>query len=275
VTAGVKSEHAEELFRILDPRFIRRLKKSVLPQLPEKIYTTRYVRMETPGGGMSKQGVAYESMRKEMLAELDGGILMASDPLAKAIRLTQFASACGAIVDGNLVLTEPSCKVDALEEILLELGDEKAVVFAESRQLIELAHARLVKLSGVKSGPFFGLKFGIITGRVPEQDRSEYVRQFQGGGLKAILLTLGAGGEGLTLTTASTVIFLQRSWNSVQNTQAEDRVHRIGQDSSVTIIDVVTEGTIEERIRAGLRGKAAMAEEICRDEERMREWLKK
>ncbi len=285
--AGIKSEHAEELFRILDPRFIRRLKSVVLPQLPPKVYSTRTVRMETPGGTRTKQGVAYESMRKDMLAQLDGGTLMAANPLTRALRLCQFAACCGELVpngtvdaqgnlDFDLVLTEPSCKVDALEDIILELGVEQAVVFAESRQLIEVAHARLVKASGVKDGPMFGMKVGLVTGAVPDFERQENVRAFQSGKLKVLLLTLAAGGEGLTLTAASTAIFLQRSWNAVLNMQAEDRIHRIGQESgSVTIIDVVTEGTIESRVRDALAHKAGVLEEIVRDEDTLRGWLAK
>jgi ATP-dependent helicase STH1/SNF2 len=285
--AGIKSEHAEELFRILDPRFIRRVKSVVLPQLPEKVYTTRYVKMETAGGSKTKQGTAYETMRKEMLAALDSGTLLAANPLTQAIRLCQFASAYGELEptgeldeQGNaktrLVLTDPSCKADALEEILLETGDSPVVVFAESKQLINLCNTRLVKAAGAKDNPMFGWRVGLVTGDVPDYERAENVRLFQDGQLKVLLLTLGAGGEGLTLTAASTAIFLQRSWSAVQNAQAEDRIHRIGQTAtSVNIIDVITEGTIEDRVRAVLAEKAGMLEEITRDGQTMKEWLAK
>lgn len=285
--AGIKSEYAAELFKILDPRFIRRVKEVVLPQLPAKVYATRYVKMETAGGSKTKQGTAYEQMRKEMMTALETGVLMAANPLTQAVRLCQFASAYGELVPtgeldehgqpkSNLILTEPSCKVDALEEILLEVGDGQVVVFAESKQLINLAHARLVKESGKKDGPMFGWKLGLITGDIPDYQRAENVRLFQNGELKVLLLTLAAGGEGLTLTAASTAIFLQRSFNAVQNAQAEDRIHRIGQEAaSVNIIDVVTEGTIEERVRDVLMTKAGMLEEITRDETTIKEWLAK
>ena len=285
--AGIKSEMAEELFRILDSRFIRRIKSVVLPQLPPKIYATRYVKMETPGGSKTKQGVAYDSMRKVILASLDAGVLMASSPLVQATRLCQFASAYGELVPTAelddmgvpktaLVLSDPSCKADALEEILLEVGDEQVVVFAESKQLINLCYNRLVAETGKKDGPMFGWKLGLITGDIPDYPRTENVRLFQNGEIKVLLLTLAAGGEGLTLTAASTAVFLQRSFNAVQNAQAEDRIHRIGQDAdSVTIIDVITEGTIEERVRDVLVTKAGMLEEIARDEANVKAWLAK
>jgi SNF2 family DNA or RNA helicase len=275
------------LFRILDSRFIRRIKSVVLPQLPQKIYSTRYAKMETPAGSKTKQGVAYDSMRKEMLAALDTGVLMASSPLVQATRLCQFASAYGELVSTGelddmgvpktgLMLSDPSCKADALEEILLEVGDEQVVVFAESKQLINLCYNRLVAETGKKDGPMFGWKLGLITGDVPDYQRAENVRLFQAGEMKVLLLTLAAGGEGLTLTAASTAVFLQRSFNAVQNVQAEDRIHRIGQDAdSVTIIDVITEGTIEERVRDVLMTKAGMLEEIARDEANVKAWLAK
>lgn len=279
--AGIKSETSEELFRILDPRFVRRVKQVVLPQLPEKVYTVRHIEMGTT------QKKAYETMRKEMLASLDGGTLIASSPLTQAIRLCQFASASGELVDTDppeldlggllkkrLTLTDPSNKADALEEILLEVGDGQVVVFAESKQLINLCHDRLVKASGTKDNPFFGLTTGLITGDVPDYQRAENVRQFQEGAIKVLLLTLAAGGEGLTLTAASTAVFLQRSWSAVQNAQAEDRIHRIGQEAaSVNIIDVVTPGTIEDRVRGVLATKAGMLEEIARDADTLRGWL--
>lgn len=287
VVAGLKSETSAELFKVLDPRFIRRLKSVVLPQLPEKIYSTRYVKMETEAGSKTKQGTAYENMRKEMVAALDSGVLLASSPLVQATRLCQFASAYGELVPTgevdengvektNLILTDPSCKADALEEILLEVGDGPVVVFAESKQLINLCHDRLVKASGVKDGPMTGWEFGLITGDVPDYLRAENVRRFQAGELKVLLLTLAAGGEGLTLTAASTAVFLQRSFNAVQNAQAEDRIHRIGQDAAcVNIIDVVTEGTIEERVRDVLVTKAGMLEEVARDAATIKAWLAK
>ena len=286
VVAGLKSETSEELFKILDPRFVRRLKSVVLPQLPEKVYTTRYVTMTTPGGVKTKQGKAYDDMRKEMLAALDSGVLLATSPLVQATRLVQFASAYGELVPSgevdaegnpksNLILTDPSCKADALEEILLEVGDGQVVVFAESKQLINLCHDRLVKASD-KDGVFAGWEFGLITGDVPDYQRAANVQRFQNGEIKVLLLTLAAGGEGLTLTAASTAVFLQRSFNAVQNVQAEDRIHRIGQAAdSVNIIDVITEGTIEERVRDVLITKAEMLEEIARDETTIKAWLAK
>lgn len=262
VVAGLKSETKDELFKILEPRMIRRTKKMVMPQLPEKVYTTRTIEL------VPKQRKAYDQLRKDMLAELDGGILLATNPLTRLTRLLQFASAHGEIdAEENLILTEPSCKVDALEEIVEELGQQQAVVFAESRQLIELAFKRLQK-KGVSSA--------MLTGTVPPPERAENVQNFQSGKTRILLLTLGAGGEGLTLTAASVAIFLQRSFSAVKNAQAEDRIYgRVNDAHGAEIIDVIARDTVEDRIREVLADKDAKLQEIVRDEENLRRWLAK
>ncbi len=257
---GLVGENKDELFRIIDPRFMRRTKAAVLSQLPAKIYAVRYCEM------VPKQKKAYEEMRKEQYAQLENGVLLATNPLTKMTRLLQFASAFGELDGEKLILTEPSCKIDALEEIVAELGAQQAVVFAQSKQLVNLGCARLLKA---------GYRVASITGDILEHDRAIAVRDFQERKLKVLLLTLGAGGEGLTLTAASTAVFLQRSWSHVQNVQAEDRIHRIGQEDAVTIVDVITQGTAEERVHASGAYKAYMAEQVTRDADTLKRWLAK
>lgn len=256
---GLKAEHKDEFYRILDPKFVRRTKAAVLPQLPPKMYATRYVELGP------KQKKAYDDMRKHMIAEIDGGAAMASSPLARLTRLTQFASAYAEMgPNGNPVMSDPSCKVEALEEIAAELGGQKAVVVMQSVQLARMCSARLEKL---------GYRHGAITGDVSTQDRMEYIRRFQEAELQFIVVTLGAGGEGITLTAAQTMIRLQRSYSLVQILQVEDRLHRIGQEGSVEIIDVVAQDTVEIPQIATIRDKGDMLEEVVRDEAMLREWL--
>jgi len=266
---GLKSEHKEELFKILDPRFIRRTKEAVLPELPPAIPITRTVEMSP------KQKGAYEMMRKEMIAELESGLLVVTNPLARMTRLLQFASAYGEVDEGgNLILTDPSCKVDALLEIVDELGDDRAIVFAESRQLIELAHKHLIRAK--PHGP--GLQVGLITGNVDVIDRNKYIADFNAGKLPLMLMTLGAGGEGLSFPGCSTAIFLQRSFSFVKNTQAEDRIRGIGRGTAgvpPTIIDIITLNTIESRVHEVRQEKADQLEEVARDKEVLFQWLMK
>jgi SNF2 family DNA or RNA helicase len=261
--AGLKSETRDELFKILDPRMIRRTKAAVLPQLPPKTFSTRYVEMGP------KQKKPYEEMRKEMMADLQGGILLAGNPLVRATRLIQFASATGEMREEQLILTDPSCKVDALEEIAEELGDQRAVVFAESRQLIEIAARRLAEAK---------YRVAQVTGAIAAHDRAFNVTSFNEGKLDLLLLTLGAGGEGLSFPGCSVGIFLQRSWSMVKNLQAEDRIHGIGrgvEGMATEIIDVITANTIEAKVHAIRVEKGAMLEELVRDEATLKTWLAK
>lgn len=250
---GVKPETKEEFYSIVDPRFIRRIKEAVLPDLPPKIYQTRYVEMNR------KQARAYKQMRDHYIALLDDDAsTIATNPLVHLTRLSQFACAYADVnEDGKLVLSEPSCKLDALDEIYDEVGDLQIVVFAESRQLIQLAEKRAEKQ---------GIEYVSIHGDVGEAMRDINIEKFQGGKAKVCFVTLGAGGEGITLTAGSVAVFLQRSWSPIKNKQGEDRLHRPGQDADkVEYIDLVTEDTVEEERLLRLDEKEGRFQEIVRD----------
>lgn len=261
---GIRGENRDEFIRILDPRFIRRPTKIVVPDLLDKLPPqTRRIEL------VPKQRKAYEQLRKELLAELDSGVLMATNPLTRMTRLIQLAAAYGEVDSSGqqMVLSEPSSTLDAMDEYLTDIGDqEPAVIFAESRQLIELAAARLTKQK---------VPHGLVTGAQQDHERQRAVDDFQAGNIRVILLTLGAGGEGLTLTASRHVLFLQRSTSLVKNRQAEDRVYRKGQTREVQRTDIVPVNTIVEHIRALGEEKEGRLEEICRDEEVLRRWLAK
>lgn len=276
---GLKPETKEEFFAITDPHVRRMPKSLVLSQLPKKQYTTRYVEMSP------KQAKAYKTMSDDMVAQVDdtgaGDRVVAVNPLTQLTRLTQFASAFAEVIavpkkdpdtgyeyfDNEIRLSEPSNKLDALEEILEEAGDKPIVVFAQSRQLIELASKRLEKNK---------VPHGMIVGGQSADERQGVIDRFQRGDYRAVLATVQAGGVGITLTRADTLVFLQRSWSMVDNSQAEDRVHRIGSEihESIEIIDIVSEGTIEEGQRQALQAKTDRLQEIVRDVELMRRMSK-
>jgi SNF2 family DNA or RNA helicase len=254
---ALRPDTKDELLAILDSRFLRRTKAEVLQFLPPISRQTRYVPMDP------KQKKAYDSMLKEMITELDSGLLITTNPMTKMLRLLQLASATPVLdEDGNVVeLAKPSCKVDALREIIEESDNAPLVCFTVSRKLADLVHDNL-------GG-------GLVTGEVSPDERAEAVRAFQAGESNLITLTTGAGAEGLTLTAASRAVFLQRPWSLVQSLQAEARIHRIGQDAShVEILDVVTEGTVESAVAMTLGDKEALLQEVVRDAERFARLLK-
>jgi SNF2 family DNA or RNA helicase len=251
---GLRQDNAAEFFSFFDSRYRRVTKAAAAPWLPEKY---RSVREATMPAKMIK---AYAEMEEQMITRLaDGTIVFATNQLVQATRLLQMASAYGSTeADGTYHMMEPSPKLDVMEEILEETEGRPIVICALSKQLINLAAARLEKK---------GIPFGLITGDIHEIDRRKNLDQFQAGRLKALLFTLGAGGEGLTMTAADTIVFLQRSWSCIQNLQAEDRVHRIGSEihEAIHVIDIVTPGTIEERQIARVHEKLQRMEEIRRD----------
>jgi len=146
------------------------------------------------------------------------------------------------------------------------MGDEPLVVAAVSRQLIELAAKRLEKHK---------ISYGLVTGAQSALERQGAVKDFQEGRTRVILLTLGAGAEGITLTRANTMLFMQRSYSEVQNMQGEDRIHRIGSEhhAEVRIIEQITPGTVEENRIDLLRGKQWRMEDVMRDAEALKKLL--
>lgn len=262
---GVKPHMEDEFYRTVNPHMRRMLKERVLPWLPKVINDRRDVEMST------KQKKAYEQMRDSMIAQLEGeSVLLAPSILTQTTRLVQFANAYANIEvdplsgEEKVVLSEPSCKVDALMDDIKsgDFGNDSVAVCAVSRQLINLLSAAMSKAK---------IEHGLITGDQTEDQRQAAIDDFQSGRTKWVLFTAQAGGVGVTLTAARRLIMLQRPWSLVDYKQAVDRVHRIGseQHESILITDYVTEGTIEERVIKVLESKADSFEQVVKDKEQL------
>lgn len=253
---GLQEGTKPEFFDIIDPRMRRMPKDAVLPWLPKKTYSERYIEM-TP-----KQQKAYEQMEAGLIAQIDAGVVVASNPLVQLTRCSQFASAFAEINEetGEVLLAAPSNKVDAMLEVYEEMAGDSLVVFAKSRQLIGLAEKALANK---------GIDFGLIVGGQSVDEREHNKENFQLGRVPIILCTIAAGGIGITLTKAHTACFMERSWSMVENSQAEDRIHRIGSEihDKITVVDLISIGTVEERQRIVLGNKLDRLEEVMRDRE--------
>jgi SNF2 family DNA or RNA helicase len=267
---GVKPHMQEEFYKTINPHMRRMLKAKVLPWLPEIMRERRDVEMST------KQKKAYVQMRDHMIAELeDGGAVTAPSILTQTTRLNQFANACAELVlhestgELKVVLSDPSCKVDALMSDIKanDFGEDSVAVCAVSRQLIYLLSNAMTKA---------GINHGLITGAQNEDERQKAIDDFQSGRIKWILFTAQAGGVGVTLTAARRLIMLQRPWSLVDYKQALDRVHRIGSEihDSIIITDYITEDSIEERVIQVLETKAENFEQIVRDKDQLIDILK-
>ena len=218
----------------IKPFFVRRRKKDVLKDLPDKYYTEVRVSL-TP-----EQFRVYEQMRKNMVAWIGAqqdDLLAAPVVIAQLTRLQQFSCAYAELDEkGRVRLHEPSSKIDALMELLDEAEGEQFVVFSRFRQLINLVEQRLLGA---------GVSLVTLTGGTPQEERAGIVSRFQDGKARVFAGTIAAGGVGITLHAASRVVFLDRDWSPANNSQAEDRLHRIGQKNAVQVIDVIAKKTVD------------------------------
>ena len=268
---GLKPDMVDEFHQVTLPLYRRLPKEIILPQLPKKLpVIIRHTTM-TP-----KQAKAYHQMENDQLAILND-ILAAKNQLTVLTRLLQFAAASASVEyitklvkqpDGTerdeekavVTLEDPSGKVDDLMELLEEMDDEPLVVGAVSRQLIEIAAARLKEA---------GISYGLVTGAQSGDQRAEAVSRFQAGEHRVIMVTLGTGAEGITLTRSRVLLFMQESWSPITNDQFVDRIHRIGSEihgtRGIQVIKQITPDTVEERKPLVLEGKYEHIEEVLQD----------
>jgi SNF2 family DNA or RNA helicase len=256
VILGFEPSHEEEMLKWFDPYMLRRTKAEIIPSYQGKL-PVRTIEVEM--GGVQKK--AYKQMQEHMLVRGEDGILAAPSPIEQLLRLNQFAAATPEVteVDGEMKVTAlktPSCKAAALLEVLEELGTAPAVVFAESRLLIDLMAEVLEKAE---------ISYISITGGQDSLQRKANIDKFQGGNARVALCTYGAGAESITLNRADTVIRLQRSYNFVSDTQAPDRVDRGERTVPVQVIDIVTQGTTEAAVHTRVGEKAELFQQVVRD----------
>jgi SNF2 family DNA or RNA helicase len=265
VIGGLNPATKPELFKFLNPRMRRMLKSDVLSQLPEKVFTTINVEMT------KEQKKMYDQIADGIGTRLpDGTLMIPKTDLVGRTRMLQFSSASmqenGTHIDkatGEVVqdykMCEPCPKLDVMEDLLKDMDGKPLVVAAVHKQLIDLAEARLLKA---------GIPYGKITGDVPQWERDLYVQKFQAGEIRVMLLTMQAGGVGITLTAADTMLRLQCSWSMIDNTQVVDRIHRIGAEKhqQVNIIDLVVSGSVEEDQVAKVQQKHMILQDVVQDD---------
>jgi SNF2 family DNA or RNA helicase len=242
------------------PFLLRRTKELVLSELPPLTEIVRWVELE---GG---QRDIYESLRvvfdkklREVLLEKGVGQsqIMILDALLKLRqvccdpRLVKLASAKAIVKKGEA----GSAKLTLLLEMLEELLDEgrKILLFSQFTSMLALIEAALDQQ---------GIKYAKLTGQT--KDRETQILDFQEGRVPLFLISLKAGGTGLNLTAADTVIHYDPWWNPAVEEQATARAHRIGQDKPVFVYKLMTQGTVEEKILALQSRKKGLAEQLIK-----------
>lgn len=241
---------------VVRPFVLRRTKREVLTELPPKQEVTRVVSL-SPG-----QRKLYDAMasilRDEVGREVKakGTGRSAFHVLTALLRLRQM-SCDPRLVDAGADAAL-SAKREAFLELVRQLRDEgrRALVFSGFRQLLELWRADLDKE---------GITYEYLDGTTT--DRDARVHRFQSGTATLFLISLKAGGTGLNLTAADTVIHLDPWWNPAVEEQATDRAHRMGQTRSVTVYRLVAEGTVEEKIQSLKARKRDLADAVVREDQ--------
>ncbi len=239
------------------PFVLRRRKDEVAPELPPRTEIERYVALE--GGQRDLYEVVRASMHERVRAALaDQGLdrsqVLVLDALLKLRqvccdpRLVNLASARS---------VQESAKLELLLEMLEGLLSEgrRVLLFSQFTSMLALIEQALRER---------GQRYTLLTGDT--RDRAHAVEQFQGGEVPLFLLSLKAGGTGLNLTAADTVIHYDPWWNPAVEAQATDRAHRIGQDKPVFVYRLLCAGTIEERMRSLQARKAKLAQALLGDE---------
>jgi SNF2 family DNA or RNA helicase len=235
------------LARVVRPFLLRRKKADVLAELPARTEVTRAVERT------ADERKLYEAARQLALAALTGADEDARfRVLAEIMRLRRLA--CHPRLD-DPASKVPSSKLDAFLELVSELreGGHRALVFSQFTGHLALVQEAL-RASAV---PHL-----YLDGKTPVPERTKRVAAFQAGEGDLFLISLKAGGTGLNLTAADTVIHLDPWWNPAVEDQATDRAHRIGQVRPVTVIRLIAQGTIEEAVMALHVDKRQLAESI-------------
>jgi len=225
-----------------------RFTKEECLDLPEKIYTERRFDMA------EEQGKSYKEMAKQLITWIDETEVSASVVITKLIKLSQICSGFALLGDEKgPVRFDKNPKLDLFEELLGDIGKNQAIVWCHFREEVRMVCKLLDKLK---------IPHGVLTGDVPPEDRAIYIKEFQEDKRQFIVGTTATGGMGITLTAAKYVIYFSNDYSLENRLQSEDRAHRIGQTSSVTYIDLIARGTLEERILKILKGKKTLADAI-------------
>lgn len=242
--------HLQGLLQRIGPLMLRRRKDEVATELPPKTETLVLLDLQ------EQQRDLYETLRIQALGQLQP--LLADGGGAQIQILNALSRLRQLCCDPSLVQAEgeaplPSAKRQHCLQMIEELASEgrSILLFSQFTRMLDLLAADL-QASGIPSL--------MLTGR--SRNRGELVRRFQAGEAPVFLISLKAGGTGLNLTRADTVIHYDPWWNTAAEQQATDRAYRIGQDKPVFVYKLLTRDTVEERILSLQRSKQSLLEAV-------------
>ena len=249
----------------MKPFLLRRMKRDVISELPDKIEQVAYCELGSVQRGLYEELV--KTARKQV-DELSGEKNAGRAKIAMLTALLRLRQACcdlrllGLPEPGEAA--PPSAKIEMLQELLAEAidGGHRVLVFSQFVTMLTLLREALAES---------GTEYCYLDGQT--RDRAAEVDRFQTGAVPVFLISLKAGGTGLNLTAADTVIHFDPWWNPAVEAQATDRAHRIGQEKVVTSYKLIARGTVEEKILALQQRKRATIEAALESEQPLMEAL--
>ena len=249
---GFTQMEAGEVARRVRPFILRRLKKDVLKELPDKIETLHQSELTTDQKTLY---LAYlEKIQTDAVSELaqQGFQKSRMKILAGLTRLRQICCHPNLFVENY---SGSSGKLEQLMELLEECreSNKRVLIFSQFTEMLAIIRSALEQAS---VGLFY------LDGTTPVRERTELCDRFNAGERDVFLISLKAGGTGLNLTGADTVILYDLWWNPAVEEQAADRAHRIGQKNVVQVIRMVARGTIEERIYELQQKKRSLIDQV-------------
>ena len=252
----VGDRNLDELSAKLE-KFSYRVTKDEALDLPDKIYTVRHVSLT------DDQIKHYMSLKNAAIALLDDGDLVSAPAvMTQLLRLQQVL--CGHLMtdDGDLVEFKTR-RIDALLETIEEMSGG-VIIWSRFRYDIRNIEAALKKAYGEDSTVNY-------YGDTSDSDRELAIKRFQDRDARFFVGNPQTAGKGLTLNAASNVIYYANDFNLESRVQSEDRCHRIGQKNTVTYVDFVSKGTVDEHIVKTLRAKIDLSAKTLGEE--ARQWL--
>ena len=260
VEGELAGERSKTLSRLISPFTLRRMKKTVLTELPEKIEDLRTCRLTDDQVKLYQDAIS--SRGKGLVETLKRG----EEPIPYMhifALLTLLKQICDhpALVKGQLDDFErfQSGKWDLFKELITESLDsgQKVVIYSQFLGMIRIMESFLQ-----------GMKVGFVTLTGASRKRGEIISRFnEDPECRLYVGSLKAGGTGIDLVAASVVIHYDRWWNAAKEDQATDRVHRIGQRRGVQVFKLVTEGTLEEKISAMIEKKRNLMDSIVQEDD--------
>jgi len=255
IVVGYKN--LDELSQRIEQFSYRVLKEDCL-DLPSHSFTKRIIQLS------KEQQKIYQSMKQLALAQLDGKLMTTATALVQLMRLHQIT--CGHFKsDDGTIQKIKNERLDALMDILSEV-ENKAVIWAHYKYDIEVIVEAIKKEYGPDS-------YVTYYGDTPSEIRQNNIKLFQDENSKVRFLigTPQTGGYGITLTAGNVMIYYSNGYDLEKRTQSEARINRAGQKRKMTYIDIIAEGTVDEKIVDALRKKVDIASKVMGEE--LKDWI--